>query len=414
MNGRGDWRTVGRTDMRPYIGQAGVPARVTRLYVAGALVWIILSNAALKFALQTPASRLWLDISRGLAFVVVSAGMIYWLQRRHPVQEATIRLELEESEERFAATATHYPYSFAIYDAERRFSYVNPQGLLAKQMSVNQVLGRRDEEVFPIELVNAYLPTLKRALETRRRQSQVVEHQTKAGQINLIYTFLPLLRTDGTVREVLALTHDISSMVQMEQRLRQLNRTLSVTTSADSVLMRATDEASLLRDFCAVLAAQMEPRLIWVGFVEGAEQLRVVEHAGKVTGSYFGLPPDGGVVMRTEFPLADAVIRTRQPCICRDLETDQQFASVRQRVRSAGLRSAAALPLRDDGKIFGVLCLYSGEAQCFADEEVKLLVVLADDLAYCLVALRQRQELVQLTGRLRAMRCTENTPQVTS
>lgn len=386
---------------RPFVSRIGAPARVTRLYVAGAIAWILVSNATLGVALNTSVSRLWLDISRGLAFVVVSAGLIYWLLRRHLAEDTTIRVELEENEERFAATAAHYPYSFAIYDAERRFCYVNPQGLLAMQKTADQVLGQRDEEVFPLELVNAYLPMLKRALETRRRQSQVVVHQTPAGPVNLIYTFLPLLRADGAVREVLALTHDISPMVRVEQRLRLLNRTLTLTTTADSVLVRATDEAGLLRDFCAVLATQMEPRLIWIGLVEGAKQLRVVEQAGAVSGALVGLSKDC-VVTQAEFPLAEAVVRTGQPCVCRDFETDQQFALVRERVRAAGLRSAAALPLRAEGKVFGVLCLYSGEAQCFADEEVKLLVVLADDLAYCLVALRQRQELVQLADRVRA------------
>lgn len=381
----------------PFAGLASVPARVTRLYAAGATAWVCLSNAALAYALHTPVNNLWVNISRAMVLVVVSAGLIYWLLRRQLVRDTSIRLELEENEERFAATATHYPYSFAIYDAERRFSYVNPQGLLAMHESADQVLGRRDEEVFPLELVNAYLPTLKRSLETRRRQSQVVEHQTKAGQINLIYTFLPLLRADGTVREVLALTQDISPMVQAQHRLRVLNRTLMVTTTADSVLVRAMDEAGLLRDFCAVLATQMEPRLIWIGLVEGAAQLRVVEQAGAVSGGLVGLSK-GGVVAQVEYPLADSVIRTGEPCVCRDFETDLQFAIVRQRTRAAGLRSAG-LPLRAGGKVFGVLCLYSGEAQCFADEEVKLLVVLADDLAYCVVALRQRQELAQLAGR---------------
>ena len=374
-----------------------MPAHVTRLYVAGATAWVGLSNAALAYALHTPQNNLWLNISRGMALVAVSAGLIYWLLRRHSLQDTTIRLELEENEARFAATAAHYPYSFAIYDAERRFSYVNPHGLLAMHKTADQVLGRLDEEVFPAELVNAYLPTLKCALETRRRQSQVVELQAKEGQTKVIYTFLPLLRADGTVREVIALTHDISPMVQVEQRLRLLNRTLTVTTTADSVLVRATDEAGLLRDFCAVLATQMEPRLIWIGFTEGAGKLRVAVHAGSVTGSQVGLSPDG-VLTQAEFPMADAVIRTGQPCVCRDFETDHRFAAVRERVRAASLRSAVGLPLRADGKVFGVLCMYSGEAQCFADEEVKLLVVLADDLAYCVAALRQRQRLAQLAG----------------
>ena len=132
-----------------------------------------------------------------------------------------------------------------------------------------------------------------------------------------------------------------------------------------------------------------------------AKQLRVVEQAGAVSGALVGLSK-GGLVTQAEFPLAEAVVRTGQPCVCRDFESDQQFAVVRERVRVAGLRSAAGLPLRADGKVFGVMCLYSGAAQCFADDEVKLLVVLADDLAYCLVALRQRQQLVQLASRVRA------------
>lgn len=381
-------------------GLAGVPARITRLYVAGATAWVCLSNAALAYALHTPVNNLWVNISRGMVLVVVSAGLIYWLLRRQLVQDTAIRLELEENEERFAATAAHYPYSFALYDAERRFSYVNPHGLLAMHKTADQVLGRRDEEVFPAELVNAYLPTLNSALTTRRRQSQVVELATKDGQTKVIYTFLPLLRADGTVREVMALTHDISPMAHVEQRLRQLNRTLMVTSTADSVLVRATDEASLLRDFCAVLATQMDPRLIWMGLVEGIGHVRVVEQAGTVSGSLVGLTK-GSVVAQADFPLAEAVIRTGETCVCRDFETDHQFAAVRDRTRAAGLRSAVGLPLRADGKVFGVLCLYSGEPQCFADEEVKLLVVLADDLAYCTVALRQRQELIQLAGQLR-------------
>ena len=116
-----------------------------------------------------------------------------------------------------------------------------------------------------------------------------------------------------------------------------------------------------------------------------------------MSASHAGLTP-GSVVPLTDFPVAESVLNTGQTCVCRDFEADHEFAAIRERARAAGLRSAAGLPLRADGKVFGVLCLYSGEAQCFDDEEVKLLVVLADDLAYCIVALRQRKELAQLTG----------------
>jgi PAS domain S-box-containing protein len=57
-----------------------------------------------------------------------------------------------------------------------------------------------------------------------------------------------------------------------------------------------------------------------------------------------------------------------------------------------GYNSAVCLPLRDGSRSFGVLCLYSGEAQHFSAGEVKLLQELADNLAFGIGSLRARLE----------------------
>jgi len=57
-----------------------------------------------------------------------------------------------------------------------------------------------------------------------------------------------------------------------------------------------------------------------------------------------------------------------------------------------GYFSALALPLSSEKHSFGVLCLYAGQRQQFAAEEVQLLQELADNLAFGLVSLRARLE----------------------
>ncbi|MBI5774932.1 MAG: PAS domain-containing protein, partial [Verrucomicrobia bacterium] len=333
--------------------------------------------------------------------MAVSAGLLYLLLRRTLAREMIIRMDLEETRERFAASAAHHPYSFAVYDADRRFRYLNPHGLKFLRKTPDEVLGRRDEEVFPLEMVNAYLPALNRAMETRQPQSVVAELMLASNHVCLAYTFTPLLNADGSVREVLAVTNDMTSVVQNERRVRRLNRTLGAISAANSVLVRATDEASLLRDFCAELAAQTGHRLVWVGFVEGTEgHLRAAEEAGPAAGLLAEIRP-GNLLPPADYCVSTKAVQQRQPVICRDYQTEALFEPCRVLAQEAGLRSGVALPLRDDGHMLGALCLYAAEANQFDEQEVKMLAELAEDLTFGLVALRHKQALAQTLSRLR-------------
>lgn len=51
-----------------------------------------------------------------------------------------------------------------------------------------------------------------------------------------------------------------------------------------------------------------------------------------------------------------------------------------------------ALPLKTDGDVFGVLCIYAGTASDFNEEEIKLLEEAAGDLAYGIISLRTHIE----------------------
>ncbi len=84
----------------------------------------------------------------------------------------TAKEELRKSEEQFRLAVENFPDIFVIYDANRRLQYVNSRGIEVMGKSLEELLGRRDEEIWANEVTDGYLPLLLRAVETRTLQVQ--------------------------------------------------------------------------------------------------------------------------------------------------------------------------------------------------------------------------------------------------
>jgi len=86
-------------------------------------------------------------------------------------QHRLVEKARKESEQRFRDAIDHFPNVFVIYDADRKVTYVNSNGLQIMGLSEQEVIGKKDEEIFPPEMINSYLPALKRAVETKIPQT---------------------------------------------------------------------------------------------------------------------------------------------------------------------------------------------------------------------------------------------------
>jgi PAS domain S-box-containing protein len=128
---------------------------------------------------------------------------------------------LKESEQRFRDAIDHFPNVFVIYDADRRIKYVNSKGLQIVGLSDREVIGRRDEEIFPPEMINSYLPALKRAVETKTPQMlERTRHVSMGGQ-TIIANIVPLLDERSEVRQILGITYDITDHKRAEVELKK-------------------------------------------------------------------------------------------------------------------------------------------------------------------------------------------------
>jgi len=187
---------------------------------------------------------------------------------------------------------------------------------------------------------------------------------------------------------------DATQRWRSEQKNLRLGRILRILGEGNQALVRADNEKDLFDVMCEVIIEFGGYRMAFVGAVEDdeAKTIRPVAHAGHEAGflaatrlSWAEDDPHG------QGPSGRSV-RTGVPQFNNDFVTNAAMSPWRSAAAERGYLSSLALPLKDGSEVFGVLVIYSSETSALGPEELALLVQLADNLAYGVVALRTRRE----------------------
>ena len=178
-----------------------------------------------------------------------------------------------------------------------------------------------------------------------------------------------------------------------EAKLQKLNRTLKALSASSRAMMHAVDEQKYLEEVCRNFVRDCGYELVWIGFAEDDENksVRPLAQAGFEEGYLDTLNISWADNERGRGPTGTA-IRTKKPCICADMLTDQNFLPWRKEAIKRGYASSVVLPLVIDKKAFGAISIYSKEPNSFDEEEVELLFELANDLSNGISSIRLRKK----------------------
>ncbi|TMG77506.1 MAG: GGDEF domain-containing protein, partial [Betaproteobacteria bacterium] len=106
-----------------------------------------------------------------------------------------------------------------------------------------------------------------------------------------------------------------------------------------------------------------------------------VAWAGAV-GDYLGHVPLSTLETTADFGLVGRAIKALAPIVSQDVQRGSE--PLRRETCARGVGSVATIPLVQNGKGIGVLALYAAEPGHFDDEEMKLLLEVAGDVAFAL------------------------------
>lgn len=124
---------------------------------------------------------------------------------------------LAASESRFRTAFDHIPDVVVIYDRQRRIQYINPATVRTTGMPPEAFIGKREDEIFPAELIAPWQPAMAAALDEGEVQTVEVDVPLPIGVRNLVITCVPIRHPDGEIGELMGITHDITERRHAEQ-----------------------------------------------------------------------------------------------------------------------------------------------------------------------------------------------------
>ena len=310
---------------------------------------------------------------------------------------------LEISERRFSTIFDHSPAGIAITDLEHRGSIadVNRAFLDMMRFQREEVIGRNAVEL------NLWIdPARRDAMYAEMNgpsglSSGDVQFRAKTGEVVDVALTLRKIELGGRPFAI-ALVHDVTQRLRAQRAARRMNRALRTLSAGNEAVVRATDEQSLLDAMCLAVVDQGGYKAAGIRFAENDDDktLRLVAFAGV----------DREVLSATNLTWADGplgqgpsgfAIRTGQVQVNQDYVNYPKPAPWMGTLIRAGIAGNIALPLKNDKGVFGVLIIYTTEVKAFGPEEVSLLIELANDLAFGIVALRDRKERAAQETRMR-------------
>ncbi len=215
------------------------------------------------------------------------------------------------------------------------------------------------------------------------------------------------------------LEEQVAARQRAEEHLNRLARAREVTAECNRVVTYASDETQMLRDTCRVFVESGGYKMAWVGMLvhDEGRSIEPVASAGD-DGYLASLMPSWG---DNEFGQGPAGMagRTGLPQVTQRIETNPGLLHWRPVALARGYQAAAALPLICEGRILGVISIYSSAPDAFSPEEFGLLTDLSHDIAFAFSNLRARAaralaetELQRLYAELE-LRVAERTAQIT-
>jgi PAS domain S-box-containing protein len=302
---------------------------------------------------------------------------------------------LKESEKRFRDIVWVSADWIWEVDTDSRYTYASE--------SVKDLLGYTSAEVIgktPFEFMQpedaARTGAIFAAITARREPFRDLDntHVHKDGSLRYVQTSgTPILGEDGRLLGYRGLDKDMTAKTLAERALARANRALRARAMTNEALMRVKNEEELLQSATRIVVEIGGYRMAGVGYAENdaEKSIKPIAWAGTEEGYIAEAIQTWADTELGQRPISRA-IRNGKPEVVRDISLDAASANWRDAAAKRGYASNLALPLSDGTRVFGALNIYASEPNAFDTEETRLLVELADNLAFGIVALRTRAE----------------------
>lgn len=348
-----------------------------------------------------------LSISGLLLSAVITERQHTEQERRNVLASERARAEEQARKHRMELQEVldNSPAMIYMKDPAGRYIFVNRRWTELLHTTTSDAQGKTDLELFPPEAAQKFVEN-DRVVVASGQTCQFEEQAVLSDGPHYYDSTKVALRDDqGKVYALCGISMDVTERRLKEESLRQVHRALRVLSQCNAAVVHATEEQALLDEVCRIAVGPAGYQLAWVGYTEHDEActVRPVASAG----------PAEGFLDRIHVSWADNeygrgsigyAVRENRPVVVRRLHEQATFAVWRDALATRNFDSVLAVPLSEQGSIFGALAIYAEESDAFDSSEVELLAELGRNLAHGIVSLRARKERTEAIAALQRAR----------
>lgn len=220
---------------------------------------------------------------------------------------------------------------------------------------------------------------------------------TAKGRHIWVRTQGDVVLNQGKAVRLIGAFQDITERKKNELELAWVNRALQMLGKCNELLIHIKNETQLITEVCRIAVEIGGYRMAWVGYAENDEYKSILPqaHFGKSAGFLDKIKLSWSENNANGLGPGGKTIRNGHTVVVEDLLQDASYP-VKKEALEQGYRSLVSLPLKHKQQPFGLLALYLGDAHHFAQDELRLLQDLADNLASGIINIRVEEERQQL------------------
>ncbi|MDE2342705.1 MAG: EAL domain-containing protein [Betaproteobacteria bacterium] len=286
-----------------------------------------------------------------------------------------------------------YAYCRAIFEKDQLvdFIYVEVNRSFYELTGLKEAVGKRISEILP--------GLAKTNPEVFEIYGRVVRTRTPEK----LETFLPHLGTwlDITIystdgEHFTAVFENITRRKETEARIRYLNRVYAMLSEINALTVRSREQGELFRETCRIAVETGDFRMAMIAVSDKATgHLRLAATVGKHDALIARIESVLSSDDQAPVTMVMRAMNEQRAMVSNDSVNDPNVV-FSEMYAEAGVRSLAVLPLIVESKPVGVIALYSGEAEFFHLEEMRLLTDLAGDISFAIDHIEKQERLIYL------------------
>lgn len=198
------------------------------IYLVVAALWILLSGRLLSTYVTSPQALAQLEIYKGWFFVVVTAGLLFWLLRRTLTRG-------REYEEKLQLFIDHAPVALAMWDRELRYVTVSRRWREDYGLTKPDSRGRLHADALA-EIPERGREAIRRALAGETCREDAERFERADGSVHwLRWEARPWFSATGRIGGVVMFTEDITARKQTEEALANTQARLKLALKSGHV-----------------------------------------------------------------------------------------------------------------------------------------------------------------------------------